>query len=143
LQNSALEHARARLGEQPPTPAQLASDASPPGQKIERIVVKDGPKVHIIPVDKLNYIEAQDDYIALHSGGKNYLRKQTISNIEAQLHPVRFARIHRSHIVNLERIVRIEPYTEDSRVVILQDGARIPASRSGLANLKFFLGEEI
>ena len=76
------------------------------------MVVRDGTKVHIIPIGKLDYVEAQDDYIALHSEKKSYLKQQTISSIEAQLDPQRFVRIHRSYIVNLERIARIEPYTQ-------------------------------
>ena len=106
-------------------------------------VVKDGSKVQIIPVDKLDYVKAEDDYIALCSGNKNYLKQQTISNIEKQLDPARFVRIHRSYIVNLERIARIEPYTKDSRVVILRNGTHIPASRSGLDKLKTHLGEDV
>jgi len=104
-------------------------------------VVKDGTKVHIIPIAKLDYVEAQDDYIALRSEKKNYLKQQTISSIEAQLDPKRFVRIHRSYIVNLERIARIEPYTKDSRVAVLTDGTQLPVSRSGHAKLKSLLGE--
>ena len=99
--------------------------------------------MHIIPADKLDYIEAQDDYIAFHSENKNYLKQQTISTIESQLDPMRFARIHRSYIVNMERIMRIEPFTKDSRIAILKDGAQIPVSRSGLVKLKTLLGEDI
>jgi two-component system LytT family response regulator len=106
-------------------------------------VVKDGSKVHIIPIARLDYVEAQDDYIALRSDKKNYLKQQTISNIEGQLDPARFARIHRSYIVNLERIARIEPYTKDSRVVVLHDGTQLPVSRSGHARLKAIWGEDI
>ena len=115
--------------------------ARPPEQKLERIVVKDGTKVHIIPIEKLDYVEAQDDYIALRSEKKNYLKQQTISSIEAQLDPKRFVRIHRSYIVNLERIARIEPYTKDSRVAVLHDGSQLPVSRSGHAKLKTLLGD--
>jgi len=139
----ALERARARLGQPMPPAAQLTAAARPPGQKLERVVVKDGSKVQIIPVDKLDYVKAQDDYIDLCSDNKHYLKQQTISNIEKQLDPVRFARIHRSYIVNMERILRIEPYTKDSRVVVLRDGTQIPVSRSGLGRLKAVLGEEI
>jgi two-component system LytT family response regulator len=139
----ALERARSRLGEPLPSPAELTAAARPPGQKAERIVVKDGSKVHIIPVNKLDYILAQDDYIAICSENKKYLKQQTISNIEGQLDPSRFARIHRSYIVNLERILRIEPYSKDSRVAVLRDGTQIPVSRSGLAKLKSVLGEDI
>jgi two-component system LytT family response regulator len=143
----ALERARLRLGESRHTPrpraAELSAAARPPDQKLERIVVKDGAKVHIIPIDKLDYIEAQDDYIALRSEKKNYLKQQTISSIETQLDPKRFVRIHRSYIVNLERIARIEPYTKDSRVAVLTDGTQLPVSRSGHTKLKQMLGDNV
>jgi two-component system LytT family response regulator len=142
----ALERARQRLGEPiPATPrisaTELSAAARAPEQKLERIVVKDGAKVHIIPLEKLDYVEAQDDYVALRSEKKNYLKQQTISSVEAQLDPKKFVRIHRSYIVNLERIARIEPYTKDSRVAVLTDGTQLPVSRSGHARLKELLGE--
>jgi two-component system LytT family response regulator len=142
----ALDRARERLSgprEAGPTAQVLAAAARPPGQTLERIVVKDGTRVHIIPIGKLDYVEAQDDYIAVHSEKKNYLKQQTISSIEAQLDPGRFVRIHRSYIVCLERIARIEPYTKDSRVAVLRDGAQLPVSRSGHAKLKVLLGDNI
>jgi two-component system LytT family response regulator len=143
----ALERVRHRLGNPVPasgakiSAAELSAAARPPEQKLERIVVKDGTKVHIIPLDKLDYVEAQDDYIALHSEKKNYLKQQTVSSIEAQLDPKKFVRIHRSYIVNLERIARIEPYTKDTRVAVLLDGTQLAVSRSGHAKLKAMLGE--
>jgi two-component system LytT family response regulator len=142
----ALERARQRLGEPAPTTPRIAATelsaaARPPEQKLERIVVKDGAKVHIIPLEKLDYVEAQDDYVALRSEKKNYLKQQTISSVEQQLDPKKFVRIHRSYIVNLERIARIEPYTKDSRVAVLNDGTQLPVSRSGHARLKELLGE--
>jgi two-component system LytT family response regulator len=144
---TALDRARARLGEAPAAnalrAAELAAAARPPGQALDRLVVKDGPKVHIIPVVKLDYVEAQDDYVALHSEKKGYLKQQTIASVEAQLDPRRFVRIHRSYIVNLERITRIEPYTKDSRVAVLRDGTQLPVSRSGHARLKTLLGENV
>ncbi len=142
----ALERARALLSDPQPRALQasdLAAAARPPGQTLERVVVKDGTKVHIIPIAKLDYVEAQDDYIALHSEKKQYLKQQTISSIEAQLDPGRFTRVHRSYIVNLERIARIEPYTKDSRVAVLQDGSQLPVSRSGYTKLKELLGENV
>ncbi len=142
----ALERARLRLGEpSSPTPRisapELSAAARAPEQKLERIVVKDGAKVHIIPIEKLDYVEAQDDYVALRSEKKNYLKQQTISSVETQLDARKFVRIHRSYIVNLERIARIEPYTKDSRVAVLTDGTQLPVSRSGHARLKELLGE--
>jgi two-component system LytT family response regulator len=142
----ALERARQRLGEPVPVKPRIAASelsaaARAPEQKLERIVVKDGAKVHIIPIEKLDYVEAQDDYVALRSEKKNYLKQQTISSVETQLDPKKFVRIHRSYIVNLERIARIEPYTKDSRVAVLTDGTQLPVSRSGHARLKELLGE--
>ena len=129
----ALERARMRLGEQAPKPDLAA--ARSPEERPERIVVKDGPRVHVIPVDKLDYVEAQDDYVALHSAGKSYLKQQPIASLESLLDPARFVRIHRSVIVNLERVARIEPYGKESRLAILSDGARLPVSRAGYARL--------
>jgi two-component system LytT family response regulator len=104
-------------------------------------VVKDGTRVHVIPLDKLDYAEAQDDYVALHSGGKQYLKQQPIASLEAALDPARFVRIHRSAIVNLERVARIEPYGKESRLAILADGARLPVSRAGYARLLEAMGD--
>lgn len=141
----ALDKVRQRMGNPPVAiaAAELSAAARPPEQKLERVVVKDGTKVHIIPIDRLDYVEAQDDYIALRSEKKNYLKQQTISSIETQLDAKKFVRIHRSYIVNLERIARIEPYTRDSRVAVLNDGTQLPVSRSGHAKLKTLLGETV
>jgi len=145
----ALERARQRLGERAsaPTPvaqpaaAELARAARAPQEFIQRIVVKDGVRVHIIPVERLDYAESQDDYVALHSQGKSYLKEQTISSLEAALDPERFVRIHRSVIVNLERVAKIEPYGKDSRVAVLSDGVQLPVSRAGYERLRSLLGE--
>jgi two-component system LytT family response regulator len=125
----ALDRARSRIGERRPPPG-IAPAASR-----ERLVVKDGTRVHVIPIAKLDYVEAQDDYVALHSEGKSYLKQQSIASVEAMLDPACFVRIHRSAIVNLERVARIEPYGKDSRLVILTDGTRLPVSRTGYARL--------
>jgi len=130
----ALARAKSRLGEGR-LPEGLAAEARPPAERPQRMVVRDGTRVHIIPLDKLDYVEAQDDYVALHSGGKSYLKQQPIAALEASLDGTRFVRIHRSAIVNLERIARIEPYARDSRIAILADGTRLPVSRSGYARL--------
>jgi two-component system, LytTR family, response regulator len=138
---TALERVRRRLGERQPMPeaADLRSAARAPGQYAERIVVKDGARVHVIPVSQLDFAEAQDDYVSLRSEKKNYLKQQTISSLEASLDPARFVRVHRSFIVNLERIAKIEPYTKDARLAVLTDGSQIPVSRAGYARLKEML----
>ena len=90
----------------------------------------------MIPASQLDYAEAQDDYVALHSRGKTHLKQQTITQLEASLDPSRFVRVHRSFLVNLERILRVEPYTKDTRIAMLSEGSRIPVSRSGYLRLK-------
>ena len=139
---AALDHAKQRLGQKMPSPAELAAAARPPSQYLERIVVRDGAKVDIVPCDKLDYAEAQDDYVMLRCQGKNHLKQETISNLEGSLDPAKFVRIHRSYVVNLERIAKIEPYSKDSRVAVLGDGTKLPVSRSGYARLKELLGEK-
>jgi len=145
----ALERARQRLGAKgseqapavKPVAVELARAARPPQEFLHRIVVKDGARVHIIPVERLDYAESQDDYVSLHSQGKSYLKEQTISSLEAALDPERFVRIHRSVIVNLERVAKIEPYAKDSRVAVLSDGSQLPVSRAGYERLRALLGD--
>jgi len=134
--DKALERAKERLGGAIPPATDLAAEARSPMQYLERVVVKDGSRVHIIAVDKLDYAEAQDDYVALCSQGKKHLKQQTISSLEKGLDPKRFLRIHRGYIVNLERVSRIEPYAKDTHVAILTTGAQLPVSRSGYARLR-------
>jgi two-component system LytT family response regulator len=135
----ALERAKERLGEKKlPT---AVADARPAAERPHRIVVKDGTRIHVIPLDKLDYVEAQDDYVALHSGGKSYLKQQPIAALEAALDPARFVRIHRSAIVALDRVARIEPYGKESRIAILGDGTRLPVSKTGYARLMEAMGD--
>ena len=140
--NDALERAKNRIGEKPASAPQQLARTARSGEYAERIVVKDGTRVHIFPALKLDYAEAQDDYVALASQGKKYLKQQTISSLEASLDPRCFVRVHRSYLVNLERVTRLEPYGKDSHLLILSDGSRLPVSRAGLARLKDFLGEK-
>ena len=135
---TALQRVRRRLGEnlKSQSVSELKNAAQPPGLHAQRIVIKDGTRVHIIPVGQLDYAEAQDDYVALHSGGKTFLKQQTISSLEAALDPARYVRVHRSFLVNLERVTKIEPYTKDTRLAILTDGSQIPVSRAGYMRLK-------
>jgi two-component system LytT family response regulator len=136
----ALERARQRLGRGERMPVEaLAAAVRPPGVPLARVLVRDGPRVHVIPADAIDYVEAQDDYIAVHSGGRSHLKQQPIGAIEAALDPARFVRVHRSYILNLDRLSRIELYAKDSRVAILRDGTRLPLSRAGHARLRELL----
>lgn len=123
-----------------PAPAELRNAARPTGEYLERIVVRDGAKVHVIPAGKLDYAEAQDDYVALRSEGRTWLKQQTISSLEGALHPKRFIRIHRGFLVNLDRIARIEPNTKDTWIAVLTDGSKIPVSRAGYTRFNSLIG---
>jgi two-component system LytT family response regulator len=137
---AALTRVKSRLGRKPLLPtAELAAAVRASDHYAERIVVKDGTRVQIIPVAKLDYAEAQDDYVALASQGKKYLKQQTISSLESALNPKDFLRIHRSYVVNLERVSKLEPYGKESHVAILQDGTRLPVSRAGYGRLRSLL----
>jgi two-component system LytT family response regulator len=139
---AALDRAKAQGPKKSVDAAELAAAARPTGQFAERIVVKDGTKVTLIPVAKLEYAEALDDYVSLVSEGKKHLKQQTISGLEMALDPNLFVRVHRSYIVNLERVSRIEPYGKDSKVAILINGVKLPVSRTGYTRLKKLLDEK-
>ncbi len=136
----ALEAARARVARRPEG-AVLAQAARPAGEYARRVVVKDGSRVHVIPVDRLDYAQAQDDYVALRSEGKTYLKTQTMGALADSLDPAVFVRLHRSFLVRLDRIRSVELYAKNSRVAILEDGTRVPISREGHARLQELLGE--
>jgi two-component system, LytTR family, response regulator len=141
--DAALARAKQRLSggapQKTPPAADLASSARPPAQYLDRVAVREGSQVSIIPVARLDYAEAQDDYVALVSAGKKHLKQQTISNLETSLDPTRFLRVHRSYIVNLERVSKVEPLGKDTHVAVLSTGVQIPVSRAGYARLKAFL----
>jgi two-component system LytT family response regulator len=132
----------ARAAVPAPLPRDLKMASRPPGEFLERLVVKDGPRVHVIAVGKLDYAEAQDDYVALRSEGKTWLKQQTITSLEAALDPRRFLRVHRSFLVNMERITRVEPNTRDTWQAILRDGTKIPMSRAGYSRFRELAGGE-
>jgi two-component system LytT family response regulator len=122
-----------------PAVSRLAAAARAPGRSLERLLVKDGAQVQVIPVEQVDYLEAQDDYVAIHAGGKSWLKTQTLADLAAGLDPQRFVRIHRSYVLNIERLARLELYAKDSRMAILRDGKQLPVSRPGYARLRELL----
>jgi two-component system, LytTR family, response regulator len=137
---TALERVRTRVAARAPMPvAELAKAGRPAGGSATRLVVRQGARVQVIPVDRLDYAEAQDDYVALHSEGKSYLKQQTLTDLESSLDPARFVRIHRSYVLNLDRLSRIDTEGGEPKAVLLADGTRLPLSRSGYARLKTLL----
>lgn len=107
---------------------------------LNRIVIKDGTDIKIIPVSDVNYLEAYDDYVKIHTNQKTYLKNSTMSYYENHLDKSSFSRIHRSFIINVNRLTKIEGFEKNSFRAILQCGARVPISRSAYKNLKESLG---
>ena len=134
----ALQRVRGRigLGEEGPSLEDVAAAARPGGQRLERILVRDGSEVRVIPADTVDYIEARDDTVAIHAAGKTHLKAQRLASLEEGLDPKRFIRVHRSFILNVDRLRSIELYAKDSRIAILADGAKVPVSRSGYSRLR-------
>lgn len=132
----ALTRARERLRRGERLPAQeLVAAARPQSSRAGRILVRDGSRVHVLPLEKIDYVQAQDDYVCFRCEGKDYLKDQTLTQVEASLDPVRFVRIHRSFLLNLDRLARVETDERENRVAILTDGRRLPVSRSGYTRL--------
>jgi two-component system LytT family response regulator len=141
----ALDRVRTRFASAAPAtpvPRDLKLASRAPGEYLERLVVKDGATVHVIPAAKLEYAEAQDDYVGLRSEGKTWLKQQTISSLESALDPRRFLRVHRSFLINMEKISRVEPNTKDTWLAILRDGTKIPMSRAGYSRFRELAGGE-
>jgi len=136
----ALNRALVRLDTKQLMPvAELTAAARPVGMHLERVAIRDGANVHVIPVSKVDYVEAQDDYVCFRSEGKGFLKQQTLADVETALDPGQFVRIHRSYILNIDRLARLELYAKDSHAAILRDGTRLPVSRSGYARLNAVL----
>ena len=136
--DQALAHARANLGkgEGEAAVANMVREASGRNKPLGRVLIRDGAKVHVINVDKIEYIEAQDDYVQVRSEGRSYLKNQRMAELEGQLDAGQFLRIHRSYIVNIAFVDRIEQATKDSHVAILKDGSKIAVSRSGYQKIR-------
>ncbi len=106
----------------------------------QRIVVKKGTHILIIPIQKVHYLEAYDDYVKIYTGEGFHLKKKTMSHYESVLDAQQFVRVHRSYLINLQELTRIEPLEKDSHVALLKSGTRIPLSQSGYSRLKEILG---
>ena len=138
----ALERVRARLTRGHPPPSEpLSARLRPPRGPVTRVLIRDGANVHIVPLAKIDYAEAQDDYVSIHAERRAYLKEQTMAQLEATLDPAHFVRIHRSYLLNIDRLAKVEVTDKESRVAILRDDTRLPISRSGFARLSALLGE--
>jgi two-component system, LytTR family, response regulator len=105
-----------------------------------RIVVRFGGQIRIIPSADIFYMEAYDDYVKIFTRDDYFLKKKTLSHYELALDPSKFMRVHRSFLVNLNYLTRIEPYEKNSHVAVLKDGRKVPLSRSGYVKIRELLG---
>lgn len=127
-------------------PSKLAPDLSPilennvyDGYQ-HRIVVKDNGLIRIIPANEIHYLEADDDYVRIVTKGGTYLKKSTLAHLEQTLDPQQFVRVHRSYLIPVSQLLRIEPYEKESHIALLQCGAKVTVSKTGMAKLKGLLG---
>ena len=121
------------------TEAILETAAQAPTQA-NRIVVKDGGKIKILPTASIHYLEGADDYVKIYTDTGTYLKKKTMQFFEQSLQQQEFIRIHRSYIINTQLITRIDPYEKDGHIVLLTTGAKLPVSKAGYLKLKETLG---
>jgi two-component system LytT family response regulator len=106
----------------------------------ERFFVKTGSRIDVIPVEDIIHVEAQDDYVELHTSKGRFLKKETMNRLEHQLSPEKFIRVHRSHIIRVDQMEKLEKYGKESYMVILKNGAKVLVSKSRIKSLKEQLG---
>jgi two-component system LytT family response regulator len=137
----ALARAETRLGELRAVAAPvLAHAARGPGSHLERLVIRDGAELLIIVATSIDYVRGQDDYVEVFHDARSSLTQQTLQHLEASLDPGQFVRVHRSYLLNVSRVARIEPWGQGSKMAVLKDGQTVPVSRSGEARLRALLG---
>jgi two-component system LytT family response regulator len=117
----------------------LGSASFSPAQN-QRVVVKNGSKIKIIPVQDIWYLEAADDFVKIHTAEGYFLKNKTMHYFDEVLDAQQFVRCHRSYIVNIQQITRIDPYEKDNHIAILRSGGRVPVSRNGYGKMKEVLG---
>ena len=118
----------------------LLETASESPVQSHRVVVKTGTKIRIIPIDEILYLEAADDYVKIHTKDGSFLKNKTMSHFEKVLDDQQFVRTHRSYIVNVKEITRLEPYEKENFLAILKAGVQVPVSKNGYPKLKAVLG---
>jgi two-component system LytT family response regulator len=109
-------------------------------ERSKRIVVRVKNEIKIIQTQEVAFFEAEDDYISIHTQEGKFLKKMTMKQLEESLDPDKFARVHRSFLVNLQQVSGLEPYEKESYLLRLRSGQKIPVSKSGYARLRQVLG---
>lgn len=138
--DQAIEKCRKQLNVKENKIENLLENTQKQIEEKNRIVVKNGTEIKIIPSKDIHYIEAYDDYVKIFTNDSYYLKKKTMNYFEQTLDPAIFYRTHRSFIVNLEQLTKIEQLEKNTYLTILKNGKKIPLSRSGYVKLKEVLG---
>ena len=140
--DTAIDRWKQRAGKQEPQEnlnKLLDHTAQAPQQK-DRIVVKSGSSIIVIPMHDIQYLEAADDFVKIHTAKGSWLKNRTMAHFEQLLDPAKFVRVHRSYIVNIAEATRLDPYEKDSHVLLLRSGQRIPVSKQGMGRIRDLLG---
>lgn len=133
----ALDKAVDRISNKVPATARMKNLIQEPiTEMLERVVVKSGTKIKVIPVEKILYLEAQDDYVMIYTAEGKHLKQATMKYFEDNLDPAVFIRVHRSYIVHVDQVTQLEPYSRDNFILKLKNGTALKVSRSGLKSLK-------
>ena len=129
--------ARARTAIEHGMPAVAArANVLSPSRPLSHVFVKERGRMLAVPLDRVERLEACDDYVALYADGRRHLLHARLQDLAARLEPSRFVRVHRSHVVNLSFVAAIEPRDGSRLTILLTSGARVPASRAGSAQIK-------
>jgi len=138
--DEALARARGRVGRESGERLEAAArEARGTEGSRDRVLIREGTRVVVLPVEKVDVVEAEDDCVRIRAEGKEYRKQTTLGELERMLPSERFVRVHRSVLLNLDRLAKLELYAKDSRVAILKDGTRLPVSRAGYQRLKELL----
>jgi two-component system, LytTR family, response regulator len=114
----------------------ISESSKAPDELLNRIAIRIGTQIKVIPVDEISYFESDDDYVRIHTKGSEYLKEKTMKFFESHLDPVQFIRIHRSYILNVVELDRLERYEKDSYIAILKDGSKLKVSSNGYKALR-------
>ncbi len=138
--DEAIAKALSKINDQHGEAQEVAAAVKGTPRPIDRIAVRNGTRITIIPSSEIDYIEAQDDYVAVYTNGKKYLKQLTMKYLEEALPSHDFVRVHRSYLVSISLIDRLEAYSKDSYIAMLKTGEKIPVSRKGYGILRERLG---
>lgn len=135
-----LERAKERMAAKSAPNLETLAENLTPNEPLNRIVVKTGKAIQVVPIEQIEMIEASDDYVSIYTNQERFVKKQTMKYFEERLNPNTFIRTHRSYIVNITQIASIELYEKDSYIGILRNGNKVKISASGYKELKEKLG---